>query len=211
MKILVLTIITVLLISVSAKASYVDTVIQGWNIKLSSDLISEHREYATGVIALLDAQLRTVATLLPVVKLEPLRKAPIWIELKSVRVGPIQFHNSVEWLKANGQDPAKEKCIEISAPEYINAGSITGLLQYISYAYYFRVVGAENTDMLAAYGSMVSKRLYQSDSVMRSEPAAYFAILSAEYFMARSSDIHPQMRKYDANGIAMIEKYWLHK
>jgi hypothetical protein len=194
-----------------AKASYVDTVIQGWTIKINTDLVHDHKEIAAGIVSVLEGQLKNAVLLLPSSSLEQLRKAPIWVEFKSVNPGLIQYHRSAGWLKEHDQDPAKENCIELSAPEYISDGTVETMLHELALVYYYRVLGSQNTDILAAFGSMMSNKLYKNHPAMQNDAGEYFSSLSSQYFMPRSANIRAEMKKYDALGVAMIEKYWLQK
>ena len=88
--------------------------VEGWTIAVEPRLLGkENKELADKCLVALANHLQRVKYILPEKKWKELQKLPIRLELHNERLGAMQYHPSVSWLRANRHDPALAKQVHI--------------------------------------------------------------------------------------------------
>lgn len=203
-------------------AGYSEAVLHGWRVLVSKQLLAQGGTLAQQVLNLLDTQLDTIQSKVPLKAVQALQAAPIWLELQTPGLRGAQYHWSADWLSSNGYDPRKARAVEISsARDYLEWSQVQPsiILHEMAHAYHDRVLGKDHPELLAAYNSAVNRGLYESvASAQGAVGRAYalnnylefFAELTEAYFVR--NDFFPfareELRQYDPVGYAMIESVW---
>lgn len=173
--------------------------------------------------------LETIARLVPPAALEVIRKTPVVVTPSTLeRPGfsgrGMCYHASAGWLTGAGFDAAREGVIEICNMEDFlawRAEQPMMVLHELAHAYHARL-GFERRDVKDALAAAQSKGLYQAvghaladaGSTQRaysiSNEREYFAESSEAYF--GRNDFFPftrdELRAYDVEGFALIERLW---
>lgn len=203
-------------------AGYSETVLHGWRVLVSKQLLDQDGLLALQVLNLLDTQLNVIQSKVPAKAVQELQAAPIWLELQTPGLRGAQYHWSADWLSSNGYDPRKARAVEISsARDYLEWSQLQPsiILHEMAHAYHDRVLGKDHPALIAAFDAAVNRGLYESvASVQGPVGRAYalnnylefFAELTEAYFVR--NDFFPftreELRQYDPAGYAMIESVW---
>ena len=133
-----------------------------------------------------------------------------------------EYHPSAEWLRENGYNPDKAKCVEIgNASRFLewSADQPAMVLHELAHAYHDRVLGFDNPAVMAAYQKAVASGRY--DKVRRTggkTERAYALTDSHEYFAEGSeayfdqNDFYPFIRQeletHDPELFRLLGKLW---
>jgi hypothetical protein len=142
--------------------------IEGWKVLVHKRLTAEKPAVEREAMRLLDQQLHQIVRVVPEKPLAELRKIPIWIEYFHPRHPCACYHEDAGWLKENGFNPEKVKCVEIANPEnFIEwlKSQPWMVLHELAHGYHDRVLGNQEPRVLAAYRKMKDSGKY--DSVLR--------------------------------------------
>ena len=203
-------------------AGYSETVLHGWRVLVSKPLLEQDGPLALQVLNLLDNQLNTIQSKVPLKAVQALQATPIWLELQTPGLRGAQYHWSAEWLSNNGYDPRKGRSVEIaSARDYLEWSQLQPsiILHEMAHAYHDRVLGKDHPELLSAFNSATNRGLYESVASAQGPVGRayglnnyleFFAELTEAYFVR--NDFFPftreELRQYDPVGYAMIESVW---
>jgi len=201
---------------------YSEAVLHGWRVLVSKQLLAQDGALALQVLNLLDVQLDTIQSKVPLKAVQALQAAPIWLELQTPGLRGAQYHWSADWLSSNGYDPRKARAVEIaSARDYLEWSQVQPsiILHEMAHAYHDRVLGKDHPELLSAFNSAGNRGLYESVASAQGPVGRayalnnyleFFAELTEAYFVR--NDFFPftrdELRQYDAVGYAMIESVW---
>ena len=204
--------------------AYEQREIQGWPLRVNKRLLAEHPDLARDVLKEVSAQLYLITRHVPLPAVEKLRKVTIWVELNEPHHQCMAYHPDTGWLRDNGMNPAKAKCVELAnARTFINwvHRQPWMILHELAHAYHnqFLPDGFENGPVLAAYrNARASKRydhvLHHDGLSMRAyamnNQMEYFAEASEAMFGA--NDFFPfvraELRAHDPNGFDALREAW---
>jgi hypothetical protein len=196
--------------------------IQGFTVLVHPE-VEKHPEEARAAFAELEAQLKTINTVVPAQALAKLKTIRFWVEWEAKKNGAAEFHVSAGWLKTNGYNPEKVHGVEINNLKNFVAWSRKTqpcmVLHELAHAYHFTVLGDKYEPLQAAYKQAMERKLYdsvefihggQKKAYATTNPAEYFAELSEAYF--GKNDFFPftqaELKKHDPVGFAMLQKAW---
>ena len=201
---------------------YSEAVLHGWRVLVSKQLLAQDGALALQVLNLLDAQLNTIQSKVPLKAVQALQAAPIWLELQTPGLRGAQYHWSADWLSSNGYDPRKARAVEIaSARDYLEWSQLQPsiILHELAHAYHDRVLGKDHPELLSAFNSAGNRGLYESVASAQGPVGRayalnnyleFFAELTEAYFVR--NDFFPftrdELHQYDTVGYAMIESVW---
>lgn len=197
--------------------------IQGWQIKIERQLLTQERELSQKAIALLKIKLQNIKRVIPSQHHAFLQSVVIWMEKETPGFKGMVYHPSAGWLRKNGYNPAKAKAIEITNVNNFITWSQTQpwhMLHELAHAYHDRVIGKDFSPIVRAYNNAVNSGLYQQVARNRGDKlweayaiknkAEYFAELTEAYF--GENDFYPfnrqELAAYDPQGYAAIEQAW---
>ena len=197
--------------------------IQGWNIKINRQLLTQERELTQEAIALLDFKLKNIKRVIPQQHHQFLQSVTIWVEKATPGFKGMVYHPSAEWLRKNGYNPAKAKAIEIANINNFISWTETQpwhLLHELAHAYSDRVIGRDFAPIVEAYQNAVNSGLYRQvarnrgnklwEAYALKNKAEYFAELTEAYF--GENDFYPfnrqELAQYDPQGYRAIEQAW---
>ncbi len=203
-------------------AIYRQEIVQGFRILINPQVL-EHPSDARYLRQELSSQLAQIVRVMPTQPLSALRKVRIWVEWDQNPQGAAVFHPSAAWLQANGYNPAKAGCIELSNTrnfvKWSRAEQHWMVLHELSHAYHFLVLGDNYAEIETAYQQAVQKRLYDAVAYINggqrrayalTNAREYFAELSEAYF--GKNDFYPftraELKKHDPVGYQLMEKVW---
>jgi hypothetical protein len=192
----------------------------GFTVNVNPDLVGN--DVTNRALDLLSADLTKITQLLTPVQLGRLRKVPIWIQYKLNTESGMWYHESKEWLVANGYPPELEKSVEIAdVSSYYDQREIQpfSVLHEFAHAYNDLYLSAIQDKLKAAFNNAVKSGKY--DKVERTgsgierayaltNEKEYFAELTEAYF--GKNDYYPfnreELEKFDPTGYALMQAAW---
>lgn len=197
----------------------------GFTIKMKTYLMETPD--AKTALDLMKTNLDEINSLLPDFALEVMHKNPIWMEREIQKDGAAWYHTSIDWLRQEGYNTDKAKCVEIC--NYVNYVKWTRqnqpymVLHELCHLYHDLVYTFDDPDILAVYNHAVESKMYLKTSYF--DGSKYYDIEKAyaitnqmEYFSEiceaywGKNDYYPfnynDLKEYDSLGFALMEKVW---
>lgn len=202
--------------------AYAHETIHGFTVLVHRD-VESHGDEAAEMRRELTHQLHVIGESLPERPLAELRKVRIWVEWEAKPSGAAEFHPSAEWLRDHRYNPAKAGDVEINNARNFISWSRTQqpsmMLHELAHAYHFRVLGADDATIEAAYQQAKDEGRYDEvdhvdgrrhKAYALTDAKEYFAELTEAYF--GKNDFYPyvrsELREHDAAGFAAVEQAW---
>lgn len=195
--------------------------IMGFKILLFKDSVS-HPEVKE-VITVLTNKLTELSKIIKPKQILLLQQVPIWIEYKLNPNSAAWYHKSKEWVIANGYPADIAKCIEICNTQYFldwqKLNQPYMVLHELAHAYHDRVLGSDNSDVLAAYENALKSKKYESVSYNLGGMQRAYALNNADEYFAElteaylgENDYYPynksQLQEFDPIGYDLMKKIW---
>lgn len=203
---------------------YETRTVEGWKVMVNHRLRDGEPALHAEALKLMEHQLYDVARRAPVSAVAKLRKVPIWLELNDPHHRCAVYHPDVQWLRENGMNPDKARCVEIAnARTFLQwtKNQPMMLLHELAHAYHdqFLEGGHGNADVRRAYENARQSKIYEN--VLRgsskterhyamNNPMEYFAEASEAYF--GTNDYFPfvaaELRIHDQRMYDLMSKLW---
>jgi len=195
--------------------------LDGFLIILNADS-SKHSEIKEA-FKILDEKLSEITQIVKPRALAILQKVPIWVEWRMLPEGAMQYHKSRGWLLANGYNPDKVQCVEISnIINFIGWQKLNQpymVLHELAHAFHDRASAEDKERIRMAYKmALESKKYDQVPYNLGGEKRAYalknedeyFAELSEAYF--GTNDFYPynraELKNFDSVGYTLMQQMW---
>ena len=201
---------------------YVSRSIQGWTVLVNRSLLTDKADLGKKALDLLDRKLAEVCHTLPARACAQLQKVPIWLGEDDGHAPCSEYHPSSEWLRENGYNPDKAKCVEIGNASRFLEWSVdqpSMVLHELAHAYHDRFLGFQHSGVEAAYRRALAGGRY--DQVRRiggKVERAYALTVVHEYFAEGTeayfgrNDFYPfdrqELEKHDPELFRLLAKLW---
>lgn len=198
--------------------------IEGWSVIINKGFLADHPELAKQTLELLRVQLYQILRTLPKKVDDPLRTIKIWVEFNEPHHPCMAYHPGADWLRENGMNPEKAKCVEIANAKNFLEWTIAQpwmVLHELAHGYHdlFLEQGYQNPDLDAAFGHAKQAKIYES--VLRingRDDKAYALTNSMEYFAEATeayfgtNDFYPYVRseleRHDPQLFTLLKRLW---
>ena len=182
-----------------------------------------HREQTNPAMILLENKLKEIDRLVPPTQLKVMQHTAIWVEWDKRPKGAAEYHTDAGWLRENGYNPAKLRCVEINNVsnfvKWTEEDQPMMILHELSHAYHDQALGMNSAEVRGAYENALQSHAYDSvDRVHNKKQRAYALTDSAEYFAELSeawfgrNDFYPftrdELKTHDPKGYALMERVW---
>jgi hypothetical protein len=205
--------------------SHTDRKVEGWTVRVDDRLLTGP-EAALGARALrfLECKLSDIKVVLPADKVKKLQSVVIVMDLTHGKLGPMQYHPSAGWLKANGYSADLAKCVHIPrAADLPTKRNINEqpwvILHELAHAYHDQVLGFDEPRIKEAYENYKKSRhgektlLYNGSRVKHyalTNPMEFFAEMTEAYFGV--NDFFPfnraELREAEPEIHALLSSIW---
>jgi hypothetical protein len=196
--------------------------IEGWLVRINTDLLTTHKEIGDKILELLALKLREIRNCVPPNALAALLTVPIWLGVDDYAVPNAVYHGNDEWLRSHGWNPDKARSIEIgNAAIFVKWSKIQPmlLLHEFAHAYHDQVLTFQCHEVLVAYQHAVRSRLYESvEYIDGSKQRAYALNNEREYFAEATeayfgrNDFAPftrsELEQFDPEIFAILRRVW---
>jgi hypothetical protein len=199
--------------------------LEGWTIHVDPAMLKgEHQKEGTRALRMLGDHLHRITILMSDEHLKRLRKLEIWIEYNNPKLGNMQYHPSVGWLKANGHDRRLAKKVHIPRCKSLTSrGQLLKhpmvILHELSHAYHDQYLGFNNPKVIKAYqaakkSGKYDKVLLYTGRIVRhygmNNEKEYFAEATEAYF--GRNDFFPfvraELKNYDPQMHDLLVEIW---
>lgn len=200
--------------------------------QMSGFTVHVDRELTTGLgaeggavaLRLLDDQLYLLSEMLPADRVVSLRRVNLWIERHNARLESMQYHPSVEWLRANGHDPRLARCVHIPrADGYVEHlrrfNQPYALLHELAHAYHDQVLGYDHPLVLQCFETARASGQYEKVRHIKGREQRHYALTNAKEYFAELTEsfigcndffpfVRGEIEHHDARGYAMLVEIW---
>ncbi|MCL4203897.1 MAG: metallopeptidase [Pirellulaceae bacterium] len=198
--------------------------IEGWTVHVDRRLLhGEHEATGKKALRILANQLHDIALVVPANRVERLREVPIWVDLDH-RLGNLQYHPSIGWLRDNGHAPAMARAVHVpQARRLIELAASNAqpwvMLHELAHAYHDRVLGFDWPPIQEAYQKIVASGRYESVLHIGGRKIRHYALTDHKEFFAEMSesyfgtnDFYPfvraELQDYDPEVFDLLRRVW---
>lgn len=172
---------------------YDERMIEGWRVLVNRQLLAEAPETARDALRLFADQLHDITRRVPAVSVAKLRRITLWLELNEPHHSCAAYHPDEQWLRANGMNPAKAKCVEVAnARNFVQwtREQPMMLLHELAHGYHDQFVegGFQNPELLACYERAKRSGTYDTVLMHRGTKERAYAMTSPMEYFAESTE-----------------------
>jgi dipeptidyl-peptidase-4 len=171
--------------------------IEGWKVHVDPQLLEEGERGRAGARALqmLANHLQRIAILVPAEQLGKLRKLELWIEKRHPKLGAMQYHPSVEWLKSHGHDPRLAKKVHITrAEELLSRQQMLKhpavVLHELAHAYHDQVLDFDEPRIVKAYRKAKDAGTYEKVLLYTGQKVRHYAMTDHKEYFAEGTEAY---------------------
>ncbi len=208
--------------SYAPSAAYIETTIEGWRIRIHSQLESEHPALAAETRQLLADHLARVRRAVPAAAVEKMRRFPIWVEYQSKGFECMCYHISPRWLARNGYNPEKAGAVEVSnAATFLKWSGHQPymVLHELCHGYMDRYLGRRMPEIEAAYRRAKASGRYRTVRHVTGRRAQSYAMTNVKEYFAESceayfgsNDYYPftrsDLQEHDPEMYRLLQDIW---
>src|SRR5882724_6548550 len=140
-------------------SSYVSTNVAGWTVRLNKEVLGEKASLGSDALYLLNSKLEEIKRTIPTNACAKLQQVTIWLGVDDGHAPCSEYHPSRAWLRQNGFNPDKVRCVEIgNARKFIDWSQTqpSMLLHELAHAYHHQVLGYDYGPIRKAFRNAVS-------------------------------------------------------
>jgi hypothetical protein len=196
--------------------------IEGWEVLVNKQLLSEHPKLAADTLKLLANHLYRISRVVPEEGLKQLRLQKVWVEFKDKNYPCMCYHPSKEWLTENGYNPEKAGSIEICNAKNFLTWTIDQpwmVLHELAHGYHHLVLGYDNSQIKEAYKEAVEKGGYESVLHINGQKRRAYALNNDQEYFAETAeayfgtnDFYPfvrsELKEHDPRMFELHERLW---
>ena len=197
--------------------------LEGWTLRVHKDLLAKpNAKLCAAALRELEVQFHHIRRAVPAAAVEKLQKVTIWLEYDNPKGRHAHYHPSAGWLKANGYNVDKVKCVEIGSAktflDYVRHQPWM-VLHELAHAYHDQVLGWDHPKVKAAYEAAKKAGTYEKVLIWNGRLGRHYAMTNhKEYFSETTeayfgtNDIFPfvkaELKRHDPNMHALLAEVW---
>ncbi len=197
----------------------------GWTVHVDPALVEgEHSAAGARALSMLANHLERISLLATGERLEELQRLEIWIEHEHPTLDNMQYHPSVDWLRANGCDERLAKKVHI--PRARNLLSRDQLLKHpavvlheLAHSYHDQVLGFDEERIVAVYKKAKKAEIYESVLAHTGSHVRHYALTNHKEYFAEATEayfyrndffpfVHAELAEFDPDGHEVLSAIW---
>jgi hypothetical protein len=137
--------------------SHTNKNIEGWTVRVDDRLLkAPDDELGKKAMRFLEAKLADIKVVIPADKVKKLQAVTVVLDLTHGNLGPMQYHPSAGWLKANGYSTDLARCVHLPrAADLATSRNVREqpwvILHELAHAYHDQVLDFENPRIIEVY------------------------------------------------------------
>lgn len=170
--------------------------IEGWTVRVDDRLLREpDAALGTRALRFLEGKLSDVKVVLPQDKVKTLQSVTIVLDLTHGKLGPMQYHPSAGWLKANGYSIDLAKCVHIPrAADLPTKRNINEqpwvILHELAHAYHDQVLGFDEPRIKEAYEKYKKSGRGEKALLYNGKRVRHYALTNHKEFFAEMTEAY---------------------
>lgn len=170
--------------------------IEGWTVYVDPKLLEgEYRETGARALQMLANHLQRIAILVPEPQLTKMRKLEFWIEQRHPKLGAMQYHPSIGWLKSHGHDPRLAKKIHITRAENLLSRHQmikhpAVVLHELAHAYHDQYLGFDDPRIIEAYKKAKASGAYDKVLLYTGKRVRHYAMKDHKEYFAEGTEAY---------------------
>ncbi|HEY1188486.1 MAG TPA: hypothetical protein VGE74_12615 [Gemmata sp.] len=168
--------------------------IEGWTVRVDDRLLkAPDDELGAKALKFLENKLSDIKVVVPADKVKKLQAVVIVLDLTHGNLGPMQYHPSAGWLKANGYATDLEKCVHLPrAADLVTKRNIREqpwvILHELAHAYHDQVLGFDDPRVKEAYERYKKNGRGEKTLLHNGTRAKHYALTNEKEFFAEMTE-----------------------
>lgn len=207
--------------SFDPESAYSPRQIEGWRVLVNGKLQAE-TNLCEKTLKILSAQLYQITRVVPVPALAKIRQIPIWMELDDPLFPCSVYHESQDWLREHGVNPAKAGAVEVANAKNFTTWTIEQpcmILHELAHGYHHLFLGDDYAGIRRCYEHAKTAGLYESVLRINGNHERHYAMTNEKEYFAESTeaffgtnDFYPfvraELKEYDPQMYALECAVW---
>lgn len=168
--------------------------IEGWTVRVDDRLLkSPDDELGTRALRFLEGKLADIKVVVPADRLKKLQAVTIVLDLTHGNLGPMQYHPSAGWLKANGYSADLTKCVhlpraaDVATKRNINEQPWV-ILHELAHAYHDQVLSFEEPRIREAFEKFKKSGRGEKTLLYNGQRVRHYALTNHKEFFAEMTE-----------------------
>jgi hypothetical protein len=180
----------------SKPTSYTVKKIEGWTVRIDDRLLkAPDDQLGTRTLRYLENRLSDIKLVVPEDKVKKLQTVTIVLDLTHGDLGPMQYHPSAGWLKANGYSADLEKCVHLprAADVATRRNSVDMpwvVLHELAHAYHDQFLGFEEPRIKEAYENYKKSGRGEKTLLFDGRRTRHYALTDQMEFFAEMTEAY---------------------
>jgi dipeptidyl-peptidase-4 len=168
--------------------------IEGWTVLVEPAMLESAPDSEDArSLAMLEAHLRIITSMVPADRVEKLKKLEIWVERDHPTLKSMQYHPSEQWLRDNGHDPRLAKKYHVPvARNLISSAQLAKhpmvVLHELAHSYHDQVLSFEEPRIIAAYEKAKASGSYEKVLLFNGETVSHYALTNHKEYFAEGTE-----------------------
>lgn len=170
--------------------------LEGWTIRVDDRLLRKpHEELGKRALRFLENKLADIKAVVPADRLKKLQAVTIVLDLNCGRLGPMQYHPSADWLRANGYSADLAKCVHLPrAADLPTRRNIREqpwvILHELAHAYHDQVLGFDEPRIREAYEKYRKSGRGDKTLLYSGKRVRHYALTNHKEFFAEMTEAY---------------------
>jgi len=170
--------------------------LEGWTVRVDDRLLQEPNvALGTRALRFLENKLSDIEAVMPEDKVKKLQSVTIVLDLTHGKLGPMQYHPSAGWLKANGYSTDLAKCVHLPrAADLPTKRNINEqpwvILHELAHAYHDQVLGFGHSRIREAYENYRKSGRGEKTLLFNGKRGRHYALTNEKEFFAEMTEAY---------------------
>jgi hypothetical protein len=168
--------------------------LEGWTVRVDDRLLTTpNEELGKRALRFLENKLADIKAVVPADRLKKLQAVVIVLDLNCGDLGPMQYHTSADWLKANGHSPDLARCVhlpraaDVATKRNINEQPWV-ILHELAHAYHDQVLGFDEPRIKEAYEKYKKSGRGEKALLYNGKRVRHYALTNHKEFFAEMTE-----------------------
>lgn len=168
--------------------------IEGWTIRVDDRLLAApHEELGTKALRFLEAKLVEIKIVVRPERVKELQTIPIVLDLNCGKLGPMQYHPSAGWLKANGFSADLARCVHLPrAADVATRRNVAEqpwvILHELAHGYHDQVLSFDDPRVIKAYERFKERGNGEKALLYNGRRVRHYALTNHKEFFAEMTE-----------------------
>lgn len=177
-------------------ASHTARAIEGWTVRVDDRLLDPaNDELRRTALRFLEFRLADIKIVVPPDRVKKLQAVTIQLDLTHGKLGPMQYHPSAGWLKANGYSTKLAKCVHLPRAADLATKRNTNeqpwvILHELAHAYHDQVLGFDNPRVREAFEAYRKSGRGEKTLLYNGRRVKHYALTNPQEFFAEMTEAY---------------------